>query len=73
MEEAQLKGLMVGTSALVVGTVDSSKFGALGFSAFALPHEIDRVITDDNAPPQMVAEQRPRHHRRACVTPPLLL
>ncbi len=58
LEESQLKALMVGSSAQIVGIVDSSKFGAMGFSAFALPHEIDRIITDAAAPPQSVAELR---------------
>ena len=47
-------------SALVVGIVDSSKFGTMSFSAFALPHEISQIITDTGALPSMVAELRER-------------
>jgi DeoR family transcriptional regulator, fructose operon transcriptional repressor len=54
IEEAQLKQQMVSASGMVVGIVDSSKFGAISFSAFALPQEIDRIITDENAPPAIV-------------------
>jgi len=58
IDEAQLKQQMASASSLVVGIVDSSKFGTLAFSAFALPHEIDRIITDDAAPPAIVSELR---------------
>jgi len=60
IEEAQLKQQMVSAASLVVGIVDSSKFGGMAFSAFALPHEIDRIITDDGAPAPMVRELRER-------------
>jgi DeoR/GlpR family transcriptional regulator of sugar metabolism len=40
---------------VVVGIVDSSKFDSRSFSVFALPQEIDRLITDAGAPPALVA------------------
>ncbi len=58
LEEAQLKQRMVQASAVVVGIVDASKFGSSAFSVFALPREIDRVITDDTAPAALVEELR---------------
>jgi DeoR/GlpR family transcriptional regulator of sugar metabolism len=58
LDEAQLKQQLVSASALVVGIADSSKFGMVAFSAFALPHEIDRIITDEAAPAAMVADLR---------------
>jgi DeoR/GlpR family transcriptional regulator of sugar metabolism len=58
IEEAQLKQQMVSASGVVVGIVDSSKFGATAFSAFALPPEIDRIITDESAPDDMVSDLR---------------
>ena len=58
LEEAQLKQQMVNSSAMVVGIVDSSKFGAISFNAFALPEEIDRIITDQGAPADIVEEFR---------------
>jgi DeoR/GlpR family transcriptional regulator of sugar metabolism len=58
LDEAQLKQQFVSASGLVVGIVDSSKFATLAFSAFALPHEIDRIITDERAPAAIVAELR---------------
>jgi DeoR/GlpR family transcriptional regulator of sugar metabolism len=60
ISEAQLKQQMVSASGLVIGIVDSSKFGIVAFSAFALPHEIDRIITDAGAPALMVSELRER-------------
>jgi DeoR/GlpR family transcriptional regulator of sugar metabolism len=60
ISEAQLKQQMVSASGLVIGIVDSSKFGIVAFSAFALPHEIDRIITDEGAPALMVSELRER-------------
>ncbi len=50
IDEAQLKQQMVSAAGLVVGIVDASKFGAIAFSAFALPHEIDRIFTNERAP-----------------------
>lgn len=58
LDEAQLKQRMVQVAALTVGIVDSSKFGTTAFSVFALPHEIDRMITDRGAPPEIVDELR---------------
>jgi DeoR/GlpR family transcriptional regulator of sugar metabolism len=58
LDEAQLKQQMASAAGLVVGIVDSSKFGAMSFSAFALPHEIDRIITDESAPASIVDELR---------------
>ncbi len=58
MEEAQLKQQMVSGSSVVVGIVDSSKFGTTAFNVFAIPQEIDRVITDENAPTEIVDRLR---------------
>jgi DeoR/GlpR family transcriptional regulator of sugar metabolism len=58
LDEAQLKARLVTAAGVVVGVVDSSKFGKIAFSAFAMPNEIDRIITDTDAPPAMVAEFR---------------
>ncbi len=60
LDEAQLKQRMVSSSSTVVGIADASKFGARAFSAFALPDEIDRIITDAEAPPAIVDELRTR-------------
>lgn len=58
LEEAYLKQQMVSASSVVVGIVDGSKFGTISFNAFALPSEIDRIVTDGGAPPPIVADLR---------------
>jgi DeoR/GlpR family transcriptional regulator of sugar metabolism len=58
LDETQLKQRMVAASRLVVGIVDSSKFADSAFSAFALPHEIGRIITDAGAPADAVEALR---------------
>src|SRR6476620_2122775 len=58
LDEAQMKQQLVSASGLVVGIVDSSKFGTMSFSAFALPHEIGQIITDTGVPPSIVADLR---------------
>lgn len=60
LDEAQLKQQLVSAAGLVIGIVDSSKFGSVAFSAFALPHEIDRIITDEHAPAAVVDALRAR-------------
>ena len=60
LDEAQLKQQLVRASSLIVGIVDSSKFGTMSFSAFALPHELDRIITDEGAPAPIVDGLRQR-------------
>lgn len=58
IEEAQLKQQMVRASDIVAGIVDASKFGSRSFCTFALPREIDRIITDTCAPAEIVKELR---------------
>jgi DeoR/GlpR family transcriptional regulator of sugar metabolism len=50
LDEAQLKQRLVQISTVTVGIAASSKFGTTAFSVFALPHEVDRIITDNAAP-----------------------
>ncbi len=58
LDETQLKQRMVQGSSMVVGVADSSKFGATAFSIFALPDEINRIVTDLAAPPAIVDRLR---------------
>jgi DeoR/GlpR family transcriptional regulator of sugar metabolism len=58
LDEAELKQRMVSACGTVVGIVDASKFGGRAFDAFALPHEIDRIITGADAPPPIVEALR---------------
>ncbi len=58
LDEAQLKQLMVQASAEVVALVDSSKFEDMSFSVFALPQEINRLISDEGAPAATITALR---------------
>jgi DeoR/GlpR family transcriptional regulator of sugar metabolism len=58
LDEANLKQRMVQSSGVVIGVADSGKFGVTHFCAFALPHEVDRIITDSAAPAPVVDELR---------------
>lgn len=60
IDEAHLKQQMVAASTTVVGVADHSKFGEAHLSVFALPHEIDRVITDRDTPAVFVDPLRDR-------------
>jgi len=60
VNEAQLKQQMVRSSATVVGIVDSSKWGQIHVSAFALPDELDLIISDTGAPRELVAQLQER-------------
>jgi DeoR/GlpR family transcriptional regulator of sugar metabolism len=53
--EVELKQHMVERSKEVIAVVDSSKWGQVTFAALASVDQLDRVITDDSAPPDMVA------------------
>ncbi|GAB4580162.1 MAG: DeoR/GlpR family DNA-binding transcription regulator [Anaerolineales bacterium] len=58
LDEATLKQSVVKVSGKVIGIADSSKFGTPSFSVFALPEEINLLITDAKAPPEMVENLR---------------
>ena len=58
LDEATLKQSVMKVSSTVIGIADSSKFGITSFSVFALPEEIDKIITDSKAPPDMVEALR---------------
>ena len=58
LDEAQLKQHMVEASSSVVGIMDSTKFGESHLSTFALPSEIDRIISDSAAPDAIVEQLR---------------
>ncbi len=53
--EVELKQRMVERSKEVIAIVDSSKWGQVTFASLASVDSLDRVITDDAAPAEMVA------------------
>lgn len=56
--EVAIKRDMVARARQVVAIVDSSKWGQVGFASFASIDQVDCVITDEDAPPDMVAALR---------------
>lgn len=58
--EVELKQRMVQRSKEVIAVVDSSKWGQVTSAALASVDQLDRVIADDGAPPDMVTALRQR-------------
>jgi DeoR/GlpR family transcriptional regulator of sugar metabolism len=56
--EVAVKRDMVAHARQVIAIVDSSKWGQVGFASFASIDEVDCVITDEDAPPDMVSTLR---------------
>ena len=58
IDEVRGKREMVARCRQVVGVIDASKWGRIATATFATIDQIDALITDTNAPPDMVAETR---------------
>jgi DeoR/GlpR family transcriptional regulator of sugar metabolism len=58
LDEAQIKQHMVQISDRVVCVADSTKLGDVHVHAFALPEDVDHIISDTGAPADVVAELR---------------
>jgi DeoR/GlpR family transcriptional regulator of sugar metabolism len=56
--EVAIKRNLVAEAKQVIAIVDSSKWGRVGFASFASIDQVDYVITDEGAPPDMVAALR---------------
>jgi DeoR/GlpR family transcriptional regulator of sugar metabolism len=56
--EVAVKRDMVARTSQVIAVVDSSKWGRVGFASFASIDQVDCVITDEGAPPDMVTALR---------------
>ncbi len=56
--EVAIKRDLVAEAKQVIAIVDSSKWGRVGFASFASIDQVDYVITDEGAPPDMVAALR---------------
>ena len=59
-EEAQIKRSMVAAARRVIAIVDHTKWQRVAFATFCHTDEIDAVLTDDQAPPEMVDDLRVR-------------
>lgn len=56
--EVTIKRDLVARARQVVAIVDSTKWGRVGFASFASTDQVHCVITDEGAPPEMVAALR---------------
>ena len=59
-EEAQIKRSMVAAAREVIAVVDHTKWERTAFATFCQTNEISALLTDDLAPPAMVAALRGR-------------
>ena len=59
-EEAQIKRSMVAAARQVIAIVDHTKWQRVAFATFCRTDQIDKVLTDDQAPAEMVRELRAR-------------
>lgn len=57
-DEAEVKAALVERCHEVIAIVDATKWGRVGFASFAPPLSIDRIITDADAPADLVARVR---------------
>ena len=62
-EEAQIKRSMVAAARRVIAIVDHTKWQRVTFATFCRTEEIDAVLTDDQAPADMVRDLRAAGHR----------
>lgn len=58
--EVQLKRAMVKAAKEVIAIVDHTKWGRVAFASFASVDQVDKIITDDKAPPELVKAFRAR-------------
>lgn len=59
-DEVHSKAAIVRAAKEVIATVDHTKWGRVAFASFASIDQVDKVITDDKAPPDLVAALRQR-------------
>ncbi len=67
MGELRIKRAMIGAAGKVAALIDSSKFGIAGGARICDAEEIDILITDTAAPPEMVAALEARGVEVRCV------
>ena len=56
VEEAEVKQVLVGLCRQVVAVLDATKWGRVGLASFASLEQIDTIITDRDAPADLVAQ-----------------
>ena len=58
VDEADVKRVLVDLCRQVVAVLDATKWGSVGLASFAPLDQIDTIITDQSAPPDLVAQAR---------------
>ena len=58
VDEADVKRVLVGLCRQVVAVLDATKWGRAGLASFAPLDQIDTIITDHDAPAELVAQAR---------------
>jgi DeoR/GlpR family transcriptional regulator of sugar metabolism len=58
VDEADVKRVLVGLCRQVVAVLDATKWGRVGVASFAPLDQIDTIITDHDAPAELVAQAR---------------
>lgn len=58
VEEAEVKGVLLDLCRRAVAVLDGTKWGRVGVASFATLEQIDIIITDPSAPPELVAQVR---------------
>ncbi|HNS02301.1 MAG TPA: DeoR/GlpR family DNA-binding transcription regulator [Anaerolineae bacterium] len=56
VEEAEVKRVLVGLCRQVVAVLDATKWGRVGVASFATLEQVDVIITDQDAPAELVAQ-----------------
>lgn len=56
VDEAEVKQVLVDLCRQVVAVLDATKWGRAGLASFATLEQIDTIITDQSAPPDLVAQ-----------------
>ena len=57
-DEADVKRLLVNRCRQVIAIMDATKWGRVGLASFARVADIDTIITDHDAPPDLIAQVR---------------
>lgn len=58
VDEADVKRVLVGICRQVVAVLDATKWGRVGVASFTSLNQVDAIITDQSAPPDLVAAVR---------------
>jgi len=55
-DEAEVKRVLVGMCRQIIAVLDATKWGQVGLASFAQPQEINTIITDAQAPDDLISQ-----------------